>query len=87
MKIPKLLLEVSPSGQRWIDVKDSPLSRSATYRALAAGWFDSVVIQFPGSQRKRRFIDRLSIDRYFERLMCEQQAEAEAAARLKDGAI
>jgi hypothetical protein len=86
MKIhPELLLEVSRSGQpRWIDVKDLPIARSTTYRALAEGWFDSVVIQFPGSRRKRRLIDRLSFDRWLERLMAEQKAEA---AKLKEGAI
>jgi hypothetical protein len=74
---PKLLLEALPSGERrWIDVKDMPIARSTTYRALAAGWFDSVTIQFPGSRRKRRFIDRLSVDRWLEGLMNEQKAEA-----------
>jgi hypothetical protein len=92
MKNPNLLREALPSGERrWIDVKDMPIARSTTYRALREGWFDSVTIQFPGSRRKRRFIDRLSVDRWLERLMAEQKlakqhAEAEAA-KLKEGAI
>jgi hypothetical protein len=45
----------------------------ATYRAIALGWFDSVVIKFPGSNRERRFIDSESIDRHFEKLMAEQK--------------
>ncbi len=51
---------------------------------IKLGLWDSVVVQFPGSRRKRRFIDALSIDRHFERLMNEQKAEA--AAKLKEGA-
>jgi hypothetical protein len=69
-----LLSERLPSGaKRWLDVEEMPLSRAAVYQALKLGWFDSVVVQFPGSQRKRRFIDALSVDRYFERLMAEQK--------------
>ena len=75
MNTPKLLNETLPTGgRRWIDMKDSPLSRVATYEAIRLGWFDSVVVQFPGSKRKRRFIDASSINRYFESLMAEQQA-------------
>jgi hypothetical protein len=71
---PKLLDESLPSGgRRWIDIEDSPFSRAATYKAIHLGWFDSVVVQFPGSKRKRRFIDALSINRYFESLMAEQK--------------
>ena len=71
---PKLLNDVSPAGQRrWIPIKDSPLSRAATYEAIALGWWDSIVVQFPGSKRKRRFIDAFSIDRHFERLMLVQR--------------
>jgi hypothetical protein len=76
--------ERTPSGGlRWIDLGGSPLSRAATYKAIKLGLFDSVVVQFPGSRRKRRFLDRLSIDRYFEQLMAEQKAtkqQAEATA-------
>jgi hypothetical protein len=71
-----LLAERTPTGaSRWVAVEDMPLSRAAVYQALKLGWFDSVVVQFPGSKRKRRFIDALSIDRYFESLMAEQKAE------------
>jgi hypothetical protein len=69
----KDLSEVSLTGQRrWIPIKDSPLSRAATYEAIALGWWDSIIVQFPGSKRKRRFIDALSIDRHFEKLMLAQ---------------
>jgi len=71
-----LLTERTPSGgRRWIDVKEMPLSRAATYKGLELGWFDSVVVVFPGSRRRRRFIDSLSVDRYFEKLMAEQKAD------------
>jgi hypothetical protein len=71
---PKILVETTPSGgRRWIDVGESPFSRAATYKALELGLFEPVVIQFPGSKRKRRFLDSLSIDRYFESLMAEQK--------------
>jgi hypothetical protein len=74
MNTPKLLNENLPTGgRRWIDMKDSPLSRVATYEAIRLGWFDSVVVTFPGSRRKRRFLDALSINRYFESLMEEQK--------------
>ena len=70
-----LAFETTPSGGlRWLGVEASPLSRAATYKAIKLGYFDSVVVQFPGSKRKRRFIDSLSIDRYFEALMAEQKA-------------
>jgi hypothetical protein len=69
--------EVSPVGQRrWIPIKDSPLSRAATYEAIALGWWDSSIVQFPGSKMKRRFIDALSIDRHFENLLVAQQQAA-----------
>ncbi len=75
LSFPKLLNEVAPTGaRRWIPVEDSPVSRASTYRALKLGLWDSVVLQFPGSKRKRRFIDSMSIDRYFEQLMAEQKA-------------
>jgi hypothetical protein len=71
-----LLAEQTPSGgRRWISVEESPLSRAATYKAISLGLWDSVVLQFPGSKRKRRFIDAMSIDRHFEQLMAEQKAE------------
>jgi hypothetical protein len=71
---PKLLDEsLSSGGRRWIDVGDSPFSRAATYKAIKLGLFDSVIVQFPGSKRRRRFIDALSINRYFEKLMKEQK--------------
>jgi hypothetical protein len=73
---PKILGEATPTGgRRWIPVEESPLSRAATYKALSLGFWDSVVLQFPGSKRKRRFIDALSIDRHFESLMAAQKAE------------
>jgi hypothetical protein len=59
---------------RWIPVTQSPLARTATYEALKLGWWDSVLVRFPNSKRARRFIDALSIDRHFERLMAEQKA-------------
>ncbi len=76
---PKLLGEVTPTGgRRWIPVEESPLSRAATYKALSLGFWDSVILQFPGSKRTRRFIDALSIDRHFEKLMAEQKATKQA---------
>jgi hypothetical protein len=81
MNKPMLLNEALPmGGRRWIDVKDSPLSRAATYEAIRLGWFDSVIVTFPGSRRKRRFLDAASIDRHFESLLAEQkQAKADKA--------
>lgn len=74
MKRSTLLAEYLPSGElRWLDIKHSPLGRTATYKAIQLGWFDSVVVQFPGSKRKRRFLDVSSINRYFESLMEEQK--------------
>jgi hypothetical protein len=79
MNTPKLLNEsLSTGSRRWIDMKDSPLSRVATYEAIRLGWFDSVVVTFPGSKRKRRFLDAASINRYFESLMEEQKQTAKA---------
>jgi hypothetical protein len=73
---PQILSEATPTGgRRWIPVEQSPLSRAATYKALKLGFWDSVLLQFPGSKRKRRFLDAMSIDRHFEKLMAEQKAE------------
>lgn len=79
LSYPKILGEVTPTGgRRWIPVEASPVSRAATYKALKLGWWDSVILQFPGSKRTRRFIDALSIDRHFEQLMAEQKAAKES---------
>jgi len=78
-KVPNLLHEVTPSGnRRWLDCHETPLSRTSTYQMLRLGLWDSVVLQLPGSRRKRRFIDSLSIDRYFEKLMAEQKQASKA---------
>ena len=61
--------------KRWIDVAESPLGRAATYQALKLGWWDSVLVKFPGSGRSRRFIDSESIDRHLAKLMLEQKGE------------
>jgi hypothetical protein len=79
MKRSTLLAESLPSGElRWLPIKHSPFSRATTYKAIELGWFDSVVVQFPGSKRKRRFLDVLSINRHFEKLM-EEQKQARSA--------
>jgi hypothetical protein len=73
---PDLTNERTATGKtRWIPISESPLSRAATYKALELGWWTSVVMRFPGSKRERRFIDSESIDRYFQKLMLEQQGE------------
>jgi len=82
LSFPKLLNEIAPTGgRRWIAIKDSPLSRAATYKAISMGLWDSVIVQFPNSKRKRRFIDVLSIDRHFEQLMAEQKQKAGSQSR------
>lgn len=81
MNTPRLIDEtLTTGGRRWIDIEDSPLSRASTYEAIRLGWFDSVVVQFPGSKRKRRFLDALSINRYFEELLAAQKAAKNEAA-------
>jgi len=71
---PDLLNERTATGkQRWLAIKESPFSRAATYEAIRLGWFESVVLKFPGSKRERRFIDSESIDRHFRKLLEEQK--------------
>ena len=73
---PDLLNERTATGKRrWLPIKESPLSRAATYEAIKLGWWTSVVVRFPGSRRERRFLDSESIDRHFEKLMSEQKGD------------
>jgi hypothetical protein len=71
---PNLTNERTATGRkRWLPISESPLSRAATYKMIKLGWWTSVVLKFPGSNRERRFIDSDSIDRHFEKLLREQE--------------
>ena len=59
--------------QRWIRVNQLPFSRGYTYKLLAIGALESVLVQSPGSKKGVRLIDGDSLDRYLEKLSVEQK--------------
>jgi hypothetical protein len=54
-------------------VNQLPFSRGYTYKLLAIGALESVLVQSPGSKKGVRLIDGDSLDRYLEKLAAEQQ--------------
>jgi hypothetical protein len=59
--------------QRWIRVNQLPFSRGYTYKLLAIGALESVLVQSLGSKKGVRLIDGDSLDRYLEKLAAEQK--------------
>jgi hypothetical protein len=62
--------------QRWIRVNQLPFSRGYTYKLLAIGALESVLVQSRGSKKGVRLIDGDSLDRYLEGLAAEQKEAA-----------
>ena len=62
--------------RRWHRMNEMPFSRGYTYKLLAIGAIDSVLVQAPGSKKSVRLIDGDSLDRYLEKLAAEQKKEA-----------
>jgi hypothetical protein len=54
-------------------VNQLPFSRGYTYKLIAIGALESVLVQSPGSKKGVRLIDGDSLDRYLENLAAEQK--------------
>lgn len=65
-----------PRRLRWLRVSQLPFSRGYTYKLLASGALESVLIQSPGAKKGVRLIDGDSLDAYLERLAAEQKGGA-----------
>jgi hypothetical protein len=65
----------------WLRISDMPWSRGTTYRLISDGYLLSVVIQFPGSNRKIRLINGDSLDEYLHGLARKQRASKQEATK------